>query len=272
VAQKELLVTDTKSSIYYGEVVHHRFRPKTHRLRYKVFSLLLDIDELEDLAKRSKLLSYNQRAFYSIHDKDHGYGENISDWIRNELKEAGLSNCSTTIQMLCYPRILGYVFNPLTVFFCYRKNAELGAIVYEVHNTFKERHCYVLPVAEHSTKIIKQRCTKDFYVSPFVPDSCTYNFLVQAPQNKVSVVIKDEDKDGLLLVASFAGVKGSLNDHALLKTIISYPLMTFKVIIGIHFEALKLIIKRAPFFPHKRYVKQQFQPKNSLKPLRQFRR
>jgi DUF1365 family protein len=261
-----------KSHIYYGDVVHHRLRPKVHRLRYKVFSLLLDLDELENIAANSKLLSYNRRGFYSIHDKDHGHGNNISDWVHYELKEAGLSDCSDTIQMLCYPRILGYVFNPLTVFFCYRMNAKLGAILYEVHNTFKERHCYVLPVTEDPTQIIKQKCIKDFYVSPFVPDSCTYNFLVQPPQKKVSVVIKDEDKDGLLLVASFAGVRGSLSDRALLKTITSYPLMTLKVIIGIYYEALKLIIKRTPFFPHKKYTKHQVQPNNSLKPLRQFRR
>ena len=270
--QRELLMLSIKSNIYYGDVVHHRLRPKVHRLRYKVFSLLLDLDELENITATSKLLSYNRPGLYSIHDKDHGYGNNISDWVQYELKEAGLSDCSDTIKMLCYPRILGYVFNPLTVFFCYRKNAELGAILYEVHNTFKERHCYVLPVTEDPKKIIKQKCIKDFYVSPFVPDSCSYNFLIQPPKKKVSVVIKDEDKDGLLLVASFAGVRGSLNDRALLKTITSYPLMTIKVIVGIHFEALKLIIKRTPFFPHKRYIKHQVQPNNSLNPLRQFRR
>ena len=265
-------MTDTNSCIYYGDVVHQRMRPKPHRLRYKVFSLLLDLDDLENLSAKSKLLSYNRRTFYSIHDKDHGYGKNINEWIHHELEVADLSDCSNKILMLCYPRILGYVFNPLTVFFCYRKNSTLGAIIYEVHNTFKERHCYVLPVAKDKKIIIKQQCLKDFYVSPFVPDSCIYNFSVQAPERKVSVVINDEDKDGLLLVASFAGVKGPLNDRALLRTIINYPLMTIKVIMGIHFEAVKLIIKRAPFFPHKKYEEQQVHATNSLKPLRQFRR
>jgi len=253
---KELPVTDPISSIYYGDVVHRRLRPKPHRLRYKVFSLLLDLDDLENLTAKSKLLSYNRRTFYSIHDKDHGYGKNINEWIRHELEEANLSDCSNKILMLCYPRILGYVFNPLTVFFCYRKNSTLGAIIYEVHNTFKERHCYVLPVAKNQKKTIKQQCLKDFYVSPFIPDSCIYNFSVQAPEKTVSIVINDEDKDGLLLVASFAGVKGPLNDGALLRTIINYPLMTLKVIMGIHFEAIKLIVKRAPFFPHKPYINQ----------------
>ena len=136
-------MTDINSSIYYGEVVHQRLRPKPHRLSYKVFSLLLDLDELENLSVKSKLISYNGRTFYSINDKDHGYGKGIKDWVYNELEEANLFDCSNKILMLCYPRILGYVFNPLTVFFCYKDNNKLGAIIYEVHNTLflQRRNC-----------------------------------------------------------------------------------------------------------------------------------
>ena len=265
-------MTDINSSIYYGEVVHQRLRPKPHRLSYKVFSLLLDLDELEKLSVKSKLISYNGRTFYSINDKDHGYGKGIKDWVYNELEEANLFDCSNKILMLCYPRILGYVFNPLTVFFCYKDNNKLGAIIYEVHNTFRERHCYVLPVVGNHKNVITQTCKKEFYVSPFIPDSCNYNFFVQAPGKNISVVIKDEDEDGLLLIAGFSGQKGQLNDRALLRTMVTYPLMTLKVILGIHIEAIKLFIKRAPYFPHKKYPKQGVHVKGTLKPLRQYRK
>jgi hypothetical protein len=265
-------VTDIKSSIYCGEVVHQRLRPRAHRLSYKVFTLLLDIDELEFLSLKYKFISYNGRTIYSINDKDHGYGGNIKEWVRNELAEAQLSKFSDKIMMLCYPRIFGYVFNPLTVFFCYSDTNILGAIIYEVHNTFKERHCYVLPVNNNDKKLIKQKCEKNFYVSPFIPDTCTYNFSVKAPEENVSVFIEDADKDGLLLTAGFSGKRGELNDRALLKTIIVYPLMTLKVIIGIHFEAIKLIMKRAPYFPHNRYLKKPACSKTSSKPLRQYRK
>ena len=256
------------SFIYYGDVVHKRMRPKQHKLRYRVFSLLLDIDDLESLNENYKLLSYNRRTVYSIRDEDHGYGENISNWVQQELTAAGLSDSSKKVWMLCYPRILGYVFNPLTVFFCYRDNGSLGAILYEVHNTFNERHCYVLPVKENKPELIEQNCQKNFYVSPFVPADCSYRFLVREPKEKVSVIIEDKDSEGLLLVASFSGVKGQLNDRALLKTIFSYPLMSLKVIIGIHYEAIKLRFKGAPFFPHEPYKKQN---KNPTKPLRQYK-
>ena len=267
-----MAVTNINSTIYYGKVVHQRFRPKPHSLSYKVFSLLLDLDELESISEKSKLLSYNRRTFYSINDKDHGYGKNLREWVCHELEEADLIDCSNKILMLCYPRILGYVFNPLTVFFCYRKNNILGAIIYEVHNTFLERHCYVLPVNEYNKNLVQQKCKKNFYVSPFIPDDCTYNFSVQVPKKNISVVIRDEDKDGLLLTAGFTGHRGKLNDRALLRTIITYPLMTLKVILGIHIEAIKLILKRAPYFPHKKYPKQSVQEKTPLKPLRQYRK
>ena len=261
-------MSNIKSSIYRGSVVHQRIRPRRHRLKYKVFSLLIDLDELENLGKQYKLLSYNRHTFYSIRDEDHGYGQNIKEWIKQELQHAGYSDSNHQIQMLCYPRILGYVFNPLTVFFCYRKNGTLGSIIYEVHNTFHERHCYVLAVNDIPKSIIKQQCNKQFYVSPFIKDACNYNFRVQAPGGKVSVVIREEDEDGLLFAASFAGVKIPLTDKTLMQTILNYPLMTIKVILGIHYEAIKLIIKRIPFFAHKPYENKSLDPENSFTPLR----
>ena len=151
---------------------------------------------------------------------------------------------------------------------CYRKNGVLGAIIYEVHNTFKERHCYVLAVNNVPKSIIKQHCNKQFYVSPFIDDACKYNFRIQAPGKKVSVVIREEDEEGLLLAASFAGVKVPLTDKNLIQTVLNYPLMTIKVIIGIHYEAIKLIFKRVPMFTHTPHAQKSMHSVNTLTPLR----
>jgi DUF1365 family protein len=238
------------SGIYRGAVVHERIRPRRHRLKYNVFSLLLDIDELGTISQNSKMLAHNKWAFYSIRDNDHGDGRPIRKWVEDELRDHELAECSEKIFMLCYPRILGYVFNPLTVYFCYNKNNTLGAVIYEVHNTFKERHCYVLAVEPSQKIIVKQHCEKEFYVSPFIPENCTYKFRIQEPGQKVGVVIREEDSEGLLFAAAFSGLYTPLSDEALLKTTVQYPLMTIKVMVGIHIEAFKLFFKKIPFIAH----------------------
>ena len=240
----------TISGIYRGNVIHERVRPRHHRLRYGVFSMLLDLKDLAHLSKCSKLFAYNSKAFFSIRDEDHGDGRKIKDWVEDVLLDAGLGEANHQVMMLCYPRILGFVFNPLTVFFCYRQDRSLGTIIYEVHNTFKERHWYILPVISNSSNIIKQKCKKELYVSPFVPMDCTYKFFVQPPGDRVRVVIREEDGDGLLLAAAFSGIYSPLNDLTLLKAAFRYPLMTVKVIAGIHFEAIRLFFKGIPNFPH----------------------
>ena len=240
----------TLSGIYRGNVIHERVRPRHHRLRYGVFSMLLDLNDLANLSKCCKLFAYNSKAFFSIRDEDHGDGRKIKDWVEDVLLDAGLSEANHQVMMLCYPRILGFVFNPLTVFFCYRHDRSLGAIIYEVHNTFKERHWYILPVTNNSSNIIKQKCKKELYVSPFVPMDCTYNFFIQPPGDRVRVVIREEDGDGLLLAAAFSGSYSPLNDLTLFKAAMRYPLMTIKVIAGIHFEAVRLFFKGIPNFAH----------------------
>ncbi|MDG2032885.1 MAG: DUF1365 domain-containing protein [Rhodospirillales bacterium] len=244
-------MTNITAGIYQGRVVHERLRPRQHRLSYGVFSLLVDLDDLRERTSNLKWLSYNQGGFYSIHDRDHGDGQDIRSWVTAELTQAGLTHAAHRVSMLCYPRILGYVFNPLTVFFCYDASDQLAAVIYEVHNTFKERHAYVLAVTGPPTKVVKQNCAKDFYVSPFVPMACSYKFRLQPPGEKVRVVIREEDEGGLLLAASFHGDHLPLSDAVLIKMALKFPLMTLKVMAGIHIEAVRLWLKKAPYFPHK---------------------
>ncbi|MCF3627702.1 DUF1365 domain-containing protein [Thalassospiraceae bacterium LMO-SO8] len=240
------------SAIYEGDVVHQRKRPKPHRLRYSVFSMLLDLDELSALSKVTRLFGHNRFAPLAFHDRDHGPadGSALRPWAERHLRQAGIDPDGGPIRLLCYPRIFGYAFNPLSVFFCYRRSGALTAILYEVCNTFKERHTYVIPVADQSRPVIKQSCAKALYVSPFIGMDASYQFRIVPPGETVRIVIRQEDSDGLLLAASFAGDRRPFSPRGLTRALIRFPLLTLKVMAGIHWEALKLWLKGLPVFKH----------------------
>ncbi|MEO6015030.1 MAG: DUF1365 domain-containing protein [Devosia sp.] len=238
------------SALYAGKVFHARVRPRKHKLVYRVFSILLDLDEIDALASRLRLFGHNRGAVFSFHDADHGAGDgNLRGWVTAQLAAADVALAAPKITMLCYPRILGYVFNPLTVYFC-ADGDELKAILYEVHNTFGERRTYVIRVAPGAS-VVEQSCAKELYVSPFVPMDCVYQFHIEPPGAKVVVRIDETDKQGMLLTASFAGARKPLTDRELLKALFAYPLMTLKVTAAIHWEAMKLWAKGVPIIRHK---------------------
>lgn len=242
------------SAIYAGTVVHQRFRPRRHRLRYRVFSLLIDIDELPQFASRLRFFSHNKWGLFSFLDRDHGdaSGGDLRRWVETQMASAKLPSDGGSIRMLCYPRIVGYVFNPLTIYFCYTRSGALLAILYEVSNRHAERHTYVIPVTGPVTAVVQQTCRKEFYVSPFIPMHCIYQFRVVPPQGNVSVLIEELDAEGPLLAAAFSGRRRNLNDTTLLRAFFAYPLMTLKVTAGIHWEALRLVLKGTPVFRHRR--------------------
>lgn len=241
------------SALYAGEVVHSRFRPKAHKLRYRVFSLLLDLDELEGLDRNLRLFAHNQRAVFSFHDSDHGSGKKtgLKDWVRDQLENANLWIPGMRVAVLCYPRVFGYVFNPLTVYFCRTAEGELRAVLYEVSNTFKERHTYVIPAGIGRDGQFRHECAKEMYVSPFLPMDCRYRFRIAPPSNRVLIAINESDPDGPLLHASFAGHHRPLSDRTLLKALATYPLMTLKIMGAIHFEALLLWLKGITVHRHR---------------------
>jgi len=243
------------SALYAGQVVHARLRPRRHKLVYRVFSLMLDLDELGALSSRLRLFGHNRAAVFSFHDRDHGDGGgDLRRWLAAQLEAAGIVLSVPKITVLCYPRIFGYVFNPLTVWFC-RDGDELKAILYEVHNTFHERRTYAIPVASGANSI-EQTCSKQLYVSPFVPMDCAYAFHIEPPGEKVLVAIDETDPQGLLLKASFSGTHQPLTDATLLRALFAYPLMTLKVTAAIHWEAVKLWTKGVPVFRHRAATKQ----------------
>lgn len=240
------------SSLYKGYVDHARRRPTRHTLRYRVFSLLLDLDELEEISRTSRVFGVNRRAPLSFWEKDHGNGDNtgLKDWVAAHVTKAGFSADGMQVRILCYPRILGYVFNPLTVYYCYDANGVLMVTLHEVHNTFDEKHTYVLPAPVDRRGRVRQETDKRMYVSPFTEMEGRYQFDLCPPDENVRVFIGLSDADGPLLSASFEGERESWSDKALALTFFQYPLMTLKVTVGIHYEALKLWWKRVPVTSH----------------------
>lgn len=229
--------------VYEGAVTHRRFRPVQHRLKYKVFSFLLDLDALENMSQNLRLFSRNRFNLFSFYDRDHGRGrpEDILSYIREILNEAGV-RADGRILLLCYPRMLGYVFNPLSVYYCHNADGDLSAIIYQVNNTFGGDHSYIIPVTEESDEI-HQETDKHFHVSPFLDMDMSYHFQLSRPGETVSMVINTHDGEGPLLYAGFSGEGAPVSDRKLLSLFFRYPLMTLKVIVGIHWEAVRLLAK-----------------------------
>ena len=230
-----------ETCIYKGTVTHRRFKPKRHFFSYKTFSILFDLDELEDLEKKVSIFSLNKFNLFSFYNKDHGDrdGKDLKNWVISNLKKYNIGFNISKIKLLCFPRIFGYVFNPLSIFYCYNNKKQLKAILYEVKNTFNEQHTYIFPV-DKSNKIIKQFCNKKFYVSPFMEMETAYNFRLVEPKETLSVFIKQSDQEGTLLSACQIGIKEKISTKKLFKNFIKHPMMTVKIIMAIHFEALRL--------------------------------
>ena len=240
------------SGLYVGTVFHRRLRPRVHALKYKIYMLLIDIDEAASLTKRLRWLAAGKFGLMSLNLSDFGDRSTtpLRQQIERNLAEAGIPG-GGPIRLLTMPRILGYGFNPLSVFFCHDREQRLAAILYEVSNTFGQRHSYLMPVVTDSNPSadgsVRQSVAKQFHVSPFVDMDLTYRFSVIPPtgaeDENAAVSITVEDGDGAMLLTSFSGQRRPLTDRNLMLAWISHPLLTLKVIAGIHWEAILLILK-----------------------------
>jgi DUF1365 family protein len=233
-----------RSALYLGAVMHRRLRPKVHQFRYRAFWLLIDLDELPETTKRLRLFSHNRFNLFALHDADQGDGSTTPLRAQAErlLSEAGIDIAAGSIRLFCMPRTLGYSFNPISIYFCYRPAGELAAIIYEVHNTFGERHSYVVPV-ETKLEEIRQNCRKVFYVSPFMDMDLAYHFRLTEPADRLAVGITASKGGERILNACLTGLRRDLTDAALLKAFFQIPLITAKVTLAIHWEALRLWLK-----------------------------
>ena len=241
------------SAIYDGEVMHHRFRPRKHRFVYRIASFLFDVDELPLLAQRCRLFSLNRFNLYSFYQRDigDGSGESPRHYLEKTLGEHGIDETLSRASLLCYPRILGYTFNPLSVYFCYNADDELFTVLYEVSNTFGQRHSYLMPIApaDRAKTIIRQQCDKNFYVSPFIAMAARYHFRINRPGDSLCLAIRETEDDKALLHAVFRGDRQALNDRQLLRHFCRMPLMTIKVMLAIHWQAAKLFLKGIKLVP-----------------------
>ncbi|CBS90796.1 DUF1365 domain-containing protein [Azospirillum lipoferum] len=286
------------SGLYVGTVMHNRVKPVRHRLSYRVFSLLIDLDELPRMDRELRLFAHNRFGLTGFHDGDfgplesnpsrgeareqqrfdsdallplrekgwdEGYGRpqavgnqsfhpltptplpqgerGLKAWAGAQLAAAGIE-AGGPVRLLCFPRVLGFVFNPLCLWFCHRPDGTLAAIIHEVSNTFGQRHAYLIPAERGADGLVRQSCDKRFYVSPFMDMETAYHFRIRPPSGEqgepLAVAIRQTDAAGPVLHASLALRRVELTDGAILRAWARHPLMTAKVVAGIHWEALHL--------------------------------
>ncbi len=240
-----------------GVVRHERLRPARNAFSYGVFTLLLPLRSLGSAPLATRLCSRNRFNLLSFHDRDHGDGQTpLLRWIDELLADEGIRDADGEIWLQTFPRVLGYVFNPVSFWYCHRSDGSLRAIVCEVNNTFGERHFYLLDQGRTLRWGELLSARKVFHVSPFCDVEGGYRFrFMRTTQERGGQEVERtvaridyHDDHGALLLTSVSGVLRPLNDAAALLACVRHPLMTFGVIVRIHWQALRLFIKRVPFF------------------------
>jgi DUF1365 family protein len=240
-------------ALYVGRVGHTRLRPRRHALGYRVFMLLADLDRLDGVARASRLLSVDRFNLLSFRPRDYGDGSAVplAEQARARLRAAGvpLAAGEGRVELLTLPRVLGFVFNPISVYFGYGADGALRGIIYEVTSTFGRRHSYVARAEPDAAGEVRQGADKVLHVSPFMDMAMTYAFRVRPPGEDVLVQVTTRDQDGPMLSAFFSAARRPLADGAVLAAVLGHPLLTWKVVVAIHWEALRLWLKGVKLRP-----------------------
>jgi DUF1365 family protein len=237
----------TPASLYVGRTMHSRYGPRPHRFTYALFQLLLDIDRLDEAVGGLRTLRRGRMGLYSFAERDHGArdGTPLRPWVEAKLAQAGLKANAQRIRLLCFPRVLGFVFNPLSIFFVHDAEDRLEAVIYEVNNTFGQTHAYVVPATGSPSE--RQEADKALYVSPFYKVEGGYEFRIAAPGDRLTLVITKKVEGRTDFMAALHAERRPLTDRALLNLFFTMPLMTLGVVAAIHWQALLLLFKGAPF-------------------------
>lgn len=238
------------AGLYSAEVMHRRFFTAAYRFRYRVFSLLLDIDSIDQAANTTAVFSRNRFNLLSFYDQDHlpAGSRDLRGWAEHVLSSHELDGAALKIRLLCFPRLLGWVFNPLSLWFCETADGRPAAVIAEVRNTFGERHCYLLrPRPGQPEWPLCDRHAKDFHVSPFIGMQASYDFELARPDEELRVLIREFDGDRLMLIASQTGQRRPFTTRQLLWQTLRVPAQTLKVVVAIHWQALKIWLKGERF-------------------------
>lgn len=241
-------------ALYRARVMHLRRLPapkrRVHQFRYTVFRLWLDLDRLDETAATLRTVSRNRLSLISFHDRDHGPrdGSDLRVWADGILAAQGIDR-PARVMLYAFPRMLGYAFNPLSAYFAYDDADALVAVIYEVRNTDGDMTHYVFDLSGKAAPY-RHASEKTFYVSPFIDAHQDYAFTLGEPGETLALRIRLDGAEGLTLLATENGAREALTDRAILSAMARVPLMSFKIIVGIYWEAVRLRLKGAEFFRH----------------------
>lgn len=233
------------AELFIGRTVHERRTPH-HRFAYRVALIMIDLERLEEADSQAHLFSVNRFNLYGFHERDHGPrdGSSLISWARGQFEQAGINAHSARIRLLCSPRVAGYVFNPISIYFA-EQDGRLHGVIYQVHNTFGDSHAYIVPAGGGRRE--SHSADKVFHVSPFFDVSGRYDFMLRQPNDRFKLVIRKQTEAGPDFLATMALKARALTSPALLGLFASQPFSTLKTIGAIHFEALRLWLKGARY-------------------------
>ncbi|GAA4648015.1 DUF1365 domain-containing protein [Kistimonas scapharcae] len=240
-------------SVFAGEVMHRRLFPVEYRFSYRVFSVAIDLMQLDHLGRQNPLLSLNRFNLLSFYTRDHGAGDSkgLIAWANETLRQAGLQEVPAKITLFCFPRVLGYTFNPMSHWYCENDDGQLIAIILEVRNTFGERHPYVVhDKGRPLPQAVRFQREKVFHVSPFIGMDACYHFTLRKAGTRQFTAINEYSDGKLMLVATQNTKAIPLTTGRLLKLMARMPFMTLKVMVMIHWHALKIWLRGATFYTH----------------------
>ncbi|NKF21266.1 DUF1365 domain-containing protein [Solimonas marina] len=240
--------TTDDACLYRATVMHRRRVAPFYRFVYRVFYLLVDVDRVDAVAARHRCFSHNRFNLLALHDRDHGDGLGLRPWAEAVLRAHGVALAGGRIRLLAFPRVLGRVFNPISLWYCEHADGTLRAVIAEVNNTFGEKHSYVLASdgapLPYGQMPEKEKC---FHVSPFFAVAGRYRFELGEPGARLRVAIHLSDAGMPQLDATISAERRALRDTTIARQVLGLPWLAAKVVVAIHWQALKIWLHGARF-------------------------